>query len=157
MRKGTKHDSGKPDTSLIPVEFILETAKALTFGKQKYGAHNYREGIELSSLLAAAERHLLLEKAGVPQDLESGFSHLAHALASLAMYTFMKHHRPEMNDLFKYTESEIKSLEEFTYGKPSSGPGEESKGSNSRPRKTLRSKSASRGDASNARKTTKKT
>lgn len=116
MRKGTKHDSGKPDTSLIPVEFIIETAKALTFGKNKYGAHNYRQGIEMSALLAAAERHLLMEKAGVEQDPESGQSHLSHALASLAMYTFMKHHRPEMDDRFKYTESELKQLEEFLYG-----------------------------------------
>ena len=118
IRKGTKYDNGKPDLSLVPIEFQIETAKALTFGKIKYGAHNYRKGIEMSSLLAAADRHLKLELAGVKVDAESGLSHLAHALASLAMYAFMKAHRPDMDDRYVYTEAELLKLEEYVYGKP---------------------------------------
>ncbi len=114
---GKKNDNGKPRMDLIPTEFLIEVAKALTYGGNLYGQHNFKNGINYSRLLSAAKRHIELELAGVESDKESGFSHLAHAGASLAMYAFMKTHRPEFNDLFKYTEEEKKKIEEMMYGK----------------------------------------
>lgn len=113
---GKKNDNGKPRLDLIPSEFLIETAKALTYGGNLYGEHNFRKGIDYSRLLSAAKRHIELELAGLEKDKDSGHSHLSHAAASLAMYAFMKVHRPEFNNLFKYTEEEKKKIEEMMYG-----------------------------------------
>lgn len=113
---GKKNDNGKPRLDLIPSEFLIEIAKALTYGGNLYGEHNFRNGIDYSRLLSAAKRHIELELAGIESDKDSGHSHLAHAGASLAMYAFMKVHRPEFNNLFKYTEEEKKKIEEMMYG-----------------------------------------
>lgn len=114
---GVKYDSGKVRLDLIPVEFTVGTGKALTFGANKYGQHNFRQGIDYQRLLGAAKRHIEAELAGIEQDRESGLEHWMHAAASLAMYAFMKKNRPQNDDRFKYTEEELKALEEFLYGK----------------------------------------
>lgn len=113
---GVKHDAGKPRTELIPTEFIIEVAKALTFGANKYGDDNFRQGISYRRLLGAAKRHIELELARIETDSDSGHSHLAHAGASLAMYAFMKAHRPDLDDRYNYTEQEKKKIEEMMYG-----------------------------------------
>lgn len=82
---GTKHDSGKPDISLLPRAFMEGTARAFMFGAQKYGRDNYKAGFELTRPLAAAQRHILAFLDGEDKDPESGLSHLDHAAASLAM------------------------------------------------------------------------
>jgi len=113
---GKKHDKGKPQLGLIPVEFTVGVGQGLTYGAEKYGKHNFRDGIEFSRLLDAALRHLQLEVAGVKEDHESGLPHWAHAAASLAMYAYMKEQKPEMNDLHKYTEEELRRLMKMMYG-----------------------------------------
>lgn len=113
---GSKNDSGKPRMELIPAEFTIEVAKALTFGANKYADDNFRKGISYKRLLGAAKRHIEQELAGIETDNESGLSHLAHAGASLAMYSFMKTHRPDLDDRYKYTEEQKKKLEEMMYG-----------------------------------------
>lgn len=113
---GKKDDSEKPKVDYIPVEFTIGTAKALTFGGNKYGAHNFRKGINYTRLLAAAKRHIDLELANIENDRDSNLEHWTHAAASLAMYAFMKYHRKDFDDRFQYTEEEKKTLEELMYG-----------------------------------------
>lgn len=98
---GTKHDSGKPSISLVPKEALWGMAQALTYGAKKYGRHNYRQGIEYSRLADACLRHLTAYMENEDIDEESGNLHLYHALASLAMLTFMHYNRPEMDDRYK--------------------------------------------------------
>ena len=43
MSKGIKYDSAKPKMNLLPPKAILEVAKVLTFGAEKYGAENWKE------------------------------------------------------------------------------------------------------------------
>jgi len=112
---GTKNDKGKPQLDLIPVEFLIEVGKALTYGAIKYSKYNFRAGISYSRLLSAAKRHIELEIAGIESDKESGLSHLAHAAASLAMLAFMKVHRKSFNDLYQYTDEEKKEIEKMMY------------------------------------------
>lgn len=100
-RKGTKHDQGKPDISLIPKDALWGAASALTFGAKKYGKHNFRNGIEYTALASAAMRHLTAWIENENKDSESGLSHLDHAIASLCMLKFMEVHRPEMDDRYK--------------------------------------------------------
>lgn len=98
---GKKNDKGKPSPTLIPTEAIKGMAKGLSYGAVKYGKWNYRGGIEHSRLLDASIRHLLELIDGNEIDDESGNLHLDHAMASLAMYAWMRVHRPDLNDLYK--------------------------------------------------------
>lgn len=75
---GTKHDQGKPRISLLPPLALIEVAKVSTFGAQKYGDHNWLNGLNWSRLADAAGRHKLCYLSGERVDSESGLSHIAH-------------------------------------------------------------------------------
>lgn len=116
MSQGKKNDQNKPRLDLIPIEFTIGVAKPLTLGVTKYGEHNFRQGMKFSRLLAAAKRHIDLELAGIKADKDSGYEHWMNAAASLAMYAFMKTHRPDMDDRFKYTDEQLTLIEKLMYG-----------------------------------------
>lgn len=99
--EGKKNDTGKPPISLIPREFIEDTALAFQYGAGKYGRHNFRKGIEISRTLDAAMRHLMAFTDGEDIDPESGQSHLAHAAASIAMTVYNYKNHPKLDDRFK--------------------------------------------------------
>lgn len=101
---GTKFDAQKPKISLIPAEAIIEMAMAFTYGAQKYGADNFKQGISYRRLLDAAFRHLIALSNGEDADIESGNSHAGHALASIAMLCYMMKNKPELDDRFKKEE-----------------------------------------------------
>ena len=100
---GKKFDGEKPDLSLIPKDAVWEIAKAFTYGGKKYGRHNFREGLHISRLLAAAMRHITQYNEGEDLDEESGNNHLAHAGAAICMAIFMHYNKPEMDDRWKNT------------------------------------------------------
>lgn len=103
-KKGAKNDNNyleKPPLDLVTLEFLEETAKALGFGAEKYGRHNFKGGIEHSRLLAACLRHVNQYNAGQDNDPESGLSHLAHAAASLNMLVWMVKNKPELDNRYK--------------------------------------------------------
>lgn len=75
---GIKHDANKVPFELLSVPALIEIAKVMDFGKQKYSAHNWREGFNWSRLYGAAMRHLLAHMDGEDKDPETGLSHLAH-------------------------------------------------------------------------------
>ena len=82
---GTKHDSGKPDLSIVPYVAIEQIARALMYGEVKYGRHNFLRGFNSNRLIAATLRHVYAWNSGEDNDPESGLSHVAHALAGLSM------------------------------------------------------------------------
>lgn len=91
-KKALKFDSEKPDLSLLPREALDEMAKAFQHGEKKYGRYNYRAGMDWHRLIAASLRHITAFNEGEDLDKESNFSHLGHALASLAMLlVYYKH------------------------------------------------------------------
>lgn len=81
---GKKHDTDKPPLSLVPSSLLLEMAKVLAQGADKYGEHNWRQGIHMSRLISAAMRHILAFNEGEDLDKESGLPHLAHAACEIA-------------------------------------------------------------------------
>ena len=107
---GSKFDLGKPRMDLISALATTYLAKVLTFGANKYEAHNWRNGIPLSKLIAAAERHITAIKAGIDYDAESGLPHAAHLMCE-AMFLIEAsldnalddryHYNPEMKDLLE--------------------------------------------------------
>lgn len=95
---GTKLDDGKARISLIPREALLEEAKALGFGANKYGVYNFRKGIAYSRLIDAALRHILALADGEDIDKESGCNHAGNARANLGMLLYMMEHHKELDD-----------------------------------------------------------
>lgn len=75
---GRKDDSGKVRLDLLPPEALTEIAKVLTFGAQKYAAHNWRGGFVWSRTIAALLRHFFAWMRGEDNDPETGLSHIAH-------------------------------------------------------------------------------
>jgi hypothetical protein len=69
----------KPRLDLLPAGALTEIAQVLTFGAEKYGAHNWSRGTAWSRYYAALLRHLFAWWGGEDRDPETGASHLAHA------------------------------------------------------------------------------
>ncbi|WP_175869585.1 dATP/dGTP diphosphohydrolase domain-containing protein [Bartonella gabonensis] len=78
-----KYDDSKPRLDLIPPFALFEIGRVLDFGANKYGANNWRKGMDWSRFHGAALRHLLAWFGGENKDAESDLSHLAHAVCCL--------------------------------------------------------------------------
>lgn len=77
--EGIKHDDGKPEWDLLPMDAINEVARVLTYGKKKYAARNWEKGMAWGRLIGASMRHIAAFMKGEEKDPESGEHHLAHA------------------------------------------------------------------------------
>ena len=81
---GVKYDGEKPKMHLLPPKAINEVAKVLTFGARKYDEENWRKLEDLQSRYSSgALRHIFAHLDSEDLDLESGLSHLAHAICCL--------------------------------------------------------------------------
>ena len=88
---GKKHDSEKPDWSLLPFEAISLVVKVLTFGKRKYGRENWQLLPDAKNrYLAAALRHIARRQCGEALDEESKLPHTAHAICCLLFYLWFE-------------------------------------------------------------------
>jgi len=95
---GRKDDAGKPPMSLVSRRAMEEEAKVLDFGKRKYDAWNWSEGIAWSRCLDAVLRHVYAYCDGESLDPESGLSHLAHARCGLGFLLDFEQSHPELDD-----------------------------------------------------------
>ena len=87
--EGVKFDGGKAPYELIAPELLEATAIILGFGKEKYGARNWEEGMAWGRVFGALMRHLWSWWGGKGPttksflfgelDAETGHSHLWHA------------------------------------------------------------------------------
>lgn len=101
---GIKHDSDKPDMSLLSSIAMVKVAEVMSFGKKKYAAHNWRGGFAWSRPAAAALRHIFAWLGGENKDPETGLSHLAHASCCLMFLLEFESTRVELDDRFKISE-----------------------------------------------------
>lgn len=99
--RGMKHDQEKPRMDLLDTSWLVGVAEILTFGAKKYASHNWRGGIELSRLIAAALRHISSFNDGEDIDAETGKSHLYHASCCLMFASWMLNNRPDLDDRYK--------------------------------------------------------
>lgn len=93
-----KHDTGKPMLSMTPYAALVEEARVMMFGMDKYGRDNWRNGFKWTRLIDAALRHLHAFNEGENNDPESGISHLAHARCCLAFLIEFEKTHPELDD-----------------------------------------------------------
>jgi dATP/dGTP diphosphohydrolase len=76
----------KVDLSLVPSIAIYHEACAFMDGARKYGPFNWRDNAVLARVyIAAAQRHIDYWAAGEEIAKDSGYHHLAHARACLAI------------------------------------------------------------------------
>lgn len=113
--KAMKFDHGKPPIDLIDQEIILELAKVLAYGAEKYEAHNWKIGLPISRYYSACMRHLLAFNAGETKDPESGLSHLGHATCNLMFMLYMLKYKPELDDRPSVLEAELR-LKRLLFG-----------------------------------------
>lgn len=83
LKEGTKKDEGKPRWELLAFDAIQGVVAILTFGAIKYDARNWEKGIMYGRVFGAIMRHLTAWWGGEDKDLESGRSHLDHAMCEL--------------------------------------------------------------------------
>ena len=82
--QGQKFDTGKPRFSLLPHNTLNSVLRVLEAGAVKYSVNNWQH-VEnpRERYYDAAMRHLYAWFNGEPKDLETGESHLAHAICCL--------------------------------------------------------------------------
>lgn len=88
FEKAERYNKGKPRIGLLPPELMIEVAKVMTFGAEKYSDDNWKKGLSDECCLSSCLRHITAYMAGKEFDKESGLPHLAHAACNLA---FMLH------------------------------------------------------------------
>jgi hypothetical protein len=98
---GLKYDHEKPRMDLLDADFLEGVADVLTFGANKYDAHNWRGGIAYSRLLAASYRHLGAINRGEDIDQESGLPHVYHLSCCSMFLSWMMKYKPELDDRWK--------------------------------------------------------
>lgn len=101
VQVGIKYDQEKPDLSLLSPIALVKIAEVMTFGKKKYGSHNWRGGIAWSRVVAASLRHVLAWLGGQDKDPETGLSHLAHAGCCIMFLLEFEITKPELDDRHK--------------------------------------------------------
>lgn len=98
MTKAMKFDDGKPPIDLVDKELIIEVAKILGYGAEKYEAHNWRTGLPLTRYYSAAMRHLMAWNDGEDVDPESGLSHISHAACNMMFILRLMKDKPELDN-----------------------------------------------------------
>ena len=90
-----KFDTGKPRPALIPPEAILEIAKVMAHGAEKYNDNNWRNTtnpMRWTRALDAAMRHQAAWLEGETHDPETGINHLAHAACNMCFLIYFAAH-----------------------------------------------------------------
>ena len=107
---GIKYDSAKPKMNLLPPKAVMEVAKVLTFGAEKYDAENWRKLEDLQNrYTAGALRHIFAHMDGEELDPETNLSHLAHAMCCLLfkleieLEERLKEEEPRKADITEHT------------------------------------------------------
>jgi dATP/dGTP diphosphohydrolase len=76
----------KPALWLVPPALRIIAEPAMRLGGEKYGPFNWREkGVKYNVYLDALERHMTAIREGQDIDPESGFTHLSHMAACVAI------------------------------------------------------------------------
>lgn len=100
-QKGVKYDAGKPAMELLSTKALIEIAKVMGKGKEKYGANNWKSGLAWSRVIGAAYRHLSSFNDGEDLDPETGLSHIAHLACCCMFLLEYIHTHPNLDDRYK--------------------------------------------------------
>lgn len=107
---GQKDIAGKLRFDLIPPEAILALAEVYSLGAVKYDDRNWEKGIPFSAALGALKRHLnAFEMGNMINTADGSHEHMSHVMWwAVAVVTFIKRNRLDLNDLPSYTDENTK-------------------------------------------------
>lgn len=105
-----KNDAGKPRMELLDPGFLEGVSQVLTFGANKYAAHNWRNGLSPTRTIGAALRHIFAWLGGESLDRETGLNHLLHAGCELMFTWWTVTHKPELDDRYQEPSVEYKQM-----------------------------------------------
>lgn len=97
---GVKHDQEKIKAELLDALALEGLSAVLTFGANKYAAHNWRGGISYSRLLGAMLRHTFAILRGEDTDPESGLPHIDHVGCCWMFLSNMMKTRKDLDDRY---------------------------------------------------------
>lgn len=86
--KATRHNQGKVDYTLIPIDALTAEAKVWMAGEQEYGRNNWEKlwgDDTIQCVMASLLRHSFAILQGEYYDSESKEQHAAHIRANAAM------------------------------------------------------------------------
>lgn len=109
-----KADGGKPPMGLLPWPALVEVAKVLDYGANKYAKYNWLKGMEWSRLYDAALRHLTAWISGESNDQETNLSHLSHCACCLLFLGTYEILRIGVDDRYKPGENKDRKQEDHT-------------------------------------------
>lgn len=100
---GVKLDQQKPRMDLLDFTALEGLADVLTFGANKYAAHNWRGGLHYSRVVSSLLRHISAIQRGEYFDPESGKPHIDHIGCNwMFLSAYMKNPRyAKFDDLYK--------------------------------------------------------
>lgn len=111
MNEGKKFDNGKPPMELLSSIALVEMAKVMGKGKEKYGAQNWRSGLAWSRVVGAAFRHISAFNDGEDKDPETGLSHIAHAACCcMFLLEYIARH-PNLDDRYRLPNKDLTNEE----------------------------------------------
>ncbi len=93
--RSLRHNSGKPDYSLIPMAAMKEAAHVLEYGATKYAIDNWMKPTDWRVSYACLMRHMSAWQSGEDLDPESGRNHLGHAMCNILQMLYMLENHPE--------------------------------------------------------------
>lgn len=91
-RRALHFSEGKPGVDQIPAEVLIEWGQVFTYGEQKYGRDNWRQGNDWHEFYGSALRHIFAFWGGEDIDPESGMPHLAQAIWNLGALRYFQLH-----------------------------------------------------------------
>jgi hypothetical protein len=94
---GLKEIKGKLEWSLLDYEAMEEVIRVLEKGAVKYGADNYKKGLNRYQVLDAMQRHLVELMKGNEEDEETFYHHAAHIICN-AMFYLHNHMHEKFTD-----------------------------------------------------------
>lgn len=115
-----RHNTGKTELSLLPLDCLAEVAKVLMYGAKKYDRDNWRKGQPGAQILDSLLRHVAAIQSGEERDEESGQLHSAH-IATNALFLIWENIKTrdfyiKAADLDKFKSEAERLLEKYNVG-----------------------------------------
>ena len=83
--KQDRQNTGKPKLSLVPGHWLIDIARVMEKGLEKYDRDNWRKGAPPTEYLDSLMRHYAAFIEREDNDPETGESHLAHIAVNALM------------------------------------------------------------------------
>tara|TARA_R110000772_G_scaffold54130_1_gene123543 strand:- start:61079 stop:61399 length:321 start_codon:yes stop_codon:yes gene_type:complete len=106
MEEGRRDNEGKIKWSLISWRALEPLVRVLSFGANKYSAHNWKKGLKYTEICESLQRHMNAFIDGEDNDPESKLTHVGHILCNAMFLSYMYLFRKDMDD--RYNDTNLK-------------------------------------------------